>query len=93
MYKIKLLSWANKNISEIINFISWDNLFYANKVYEYIYKSILLLKEFPFIWKPHKDWLREIVDPKYWFRIFYKVDLEDEIIYIISLFKYKNNWE
>jgi len=90
MYKIKLLYSANEDILEIINFISGDNLFYANKVYEYIYKSVLLLKDFPFIWKSRKGWLREIVDPKYWFRIFYKIDSEREIVYIISIFKYKN---
>ncbi len=80
------------DLKEIADFISQDNPFYANKVIDIIYDSIEKLEIFPLLWKERKENLREIIDPKYWFRIIYELNTESKIINIISIFKYKNNW-
>ncbi len=90
MYKITYSEDTLYDLREIADYISLDNPFYAKKVITKIYKSIEFLETYPFIWKPRHDELRELVEPQYKFRIFYKV--EDKNIYIISIFKYKNNW-
>ncbi len=77
-----------KNLNEIANYISLDNPFQAKSVLENIYTSIDYLLLFPLIWKERKDWIREIVEKKYKYRIFYKII--NQTVYIISIFKYKD---
>lgn len=90
MYKIIYSEDTLLDLQEIADYISSDNPFYAKKVITKIYKSIEFLETYPFIGKPRKDEIRELVEPQYKFRIFYKV--ENKSVYIISIFKYKNNW-
>ncbi len=92
MYKIYYSEDSLNDLKDIVNYISLDNLFFANKVINNIYDSIELLEKFPFIWKERKDNLREIVEPNYWYRIIYKIDLDNTIINIVSIFKYKNSY-
>jgi len=42
------------------------------------------------IWKEIDNNVRVIVEPIYKYKIVYEV--RDEYIYILSVFKYKNNW-
>ena len=81
---------ALKDLSEISYYISLDNPFESKKVIEEIYSSIDYLKDFPYLWKQRKDWLRELVS-KNKYRVFYKIG--EGKIYILSIFKYKNSWE
>lgn len=90
MYKIVILPYARQNILEVVNYIAQDNLFYANKVQEYIKKSILLLSDFPYIWKELDLIYRQIVESKYKFKIVYK--LENEIIYIVAVYREQEKW-
>jgi len=88
MYKIVYSKDSIFDLKEISNYIALDNPFYSRKVINKIYSSIELLEKFPYIWKERKDNIREIVEPNYKFRIFYKID--ENVIYIISIFKWKN---
>lgn len=90
MYKVEFLKGALEDYINIGQYIALDNLFYSNQVLNKIQSSIDLLEIFPFIWKIRKEWIREIVEPQYKFRIFYKI--EQNTIYIVSIFKYKDNW-
>ncbi|MDD2871621.1 MAG: type II toxin-antitoxin system RelE/ParE family toxin [Candidatus Gracilibacteria bacterium] len=90
MYKIVILPYARQNILEVVNYIAQDNLFYANKVQEYIKKSILLLSDFPYIGKELDLIYRQIVESKYKFKIVYK--LENEIIYIVAVYREQEKW-
>ncbi len=60
MYKIKIQKRAIKSITKTIKYISQDSVFYANQVQEYIYKSIKLLEDFPFLWTDIW-WYRKII--------------------------------
>jgi plasmid stabilization system protein ParE len=75
----------------IWEYIAKDNLFYANEVLNKIDSSIETILDFPFIWKEIENWLRIIIEPIYKYKIVYEV--RKEIIYIVSIFKYKNLWE
>jgi len=87
MYRIEFFDSAMKDLQEISIYISLDNPFQSKKVLESIETSINYLQEFPYLWKERKDWLRELIS-KHKYRVFYKV--ENEVVYIISIFKYKD---
>jgi len=91
MYKIIFYNDAFLNYHEIWQYIAQDNLYYANEVLDKIDSSIDKIIMFPFIWEEIESWIRRIVEPKYKFKIVYEVKWK--IIYIISIFKYKNIWE
>jgi len=90
MYKVELLPKAITDIINVVDYISKDNVFYANKVQEYINKSIMLLWDFPFIWIKLNDTYRQIVEPHYKFKIVYRV--LNDTIYIVSIFREQNSW-
>lgn len=90
MFKIKLLDDAKIDYNSIWDFIANDNLFYANEVLNKINKSIFLLKDFPYIWRDLDGKYRQIVEPKYKFKIVYKVG--KNIIYIVSIFREQDRW-
>lgn len=90
MHSIKLLKSAEEDLKNISNYISEDNSYQAKLVLNSIKNSINYLLLFPFLWKERKDWLREIIDKNYKYRIFYKVS--NTTVYIISIFKFKNNF-
>ncbi len=86
MYNMILYKTAIIDLKQISAYMSLNNPFLAKKVLDDIYASIEYLKEFPYLWKERKDWLRELVI-KYKFRVFYKI--KHETVYIVSIFKYK----
>ena len=88
MYKIKYLSSARKDIADIYKFIALDNPVIALNVIEKIRKTIWYLSDFPFIWIDIENWLMKLVDTKYHYIIFYKINWS--IIEIVSVFKNKN---
>ncbi len=74
MHKIIYSPQSNQDLIEIYTFIATDNLFYASKVIEKIKYSINFLKEYPSLGKKVDDNnLREIVEPRYGFRIVYQI--------------------
>ncbi len=91
MYKIEFTDEANFEYLQIWQYIAQDNLFYANEVLNKIDHSINMISIFPFLGKIIKNDIRKIVEPKYKFTIVYKIDLN--VIFILSIFKYKNLWE
>jgi len=91
MHKIIYTKRVQLNLIEIKNFISKDNPYYAIKVINNIESTIDILKNYPFIWKEVSDIHRLITEPKYKFKIVYRINWD--IIYILSIFKYQNNWE
>lgn len=91
MYKIKIFKVAIHSITSITKHIAEDNLFYANKVQEYIYKSIYLLKDFPFIWKEIDKNHRIIIESHYKFKIVYKITWK--IIFIVWIYKEQKDWK
>ncbi|MCK9272254.1 type II toxin-antitoxin system RelE/ParE family toxin [Candidatus Gracilibacteria bacterium] len=88
MFKIIYSDLVKQDLIEISNFISIDNPFYATKVVGYLTRSIDILKIYPLLGKERRGGIREIIDNKYKYRIFYKINGKN--IYIISIFKYKN---
>ena len=82
---------ASLDYITIWEYIAKDNLFYANEVLNKIDSSIETILDFPFIWKEIENWLRIIIEPIYKYKIVYEV--RKDIIYIVSIFKYKNLWE
>jgi len=91
MYKIKFYKKAKEQYLQICEFIAQDNLFYANEVLNKIDSSIETILMFPFIWVELWKGIRKIVEPNYKYKIVYKISWD--IIYIVSVFKYKNLWE
>lgn len=75
-------------IEEIFSFVAQDNPVSAVDVVQRIYHTIENLRVFPYLWKQDSWGIREIVEPRYKFRILYL--LKGETIYIVSIFRYKN---
>lgn len=90
MYKKIISKQAKLEYAWISEYIAKDNMFYANKVLSKIDESIDLLLEYPFIWKKIIKNHRIIVEPNYRFKVIYRI--EWDIIYIVSIFKYKDSW-
>lgn len=92
MYKIIFSKTANQDLWEIYSYISGDSPLYADKVVDKIILTISNLSLFPYLGKPtNDDNLREIVEPRYGFRIIYQIVWKT--IYILAVFKYKNDWK
>ena len=90
MYKIKIYKKAINTITKTIEYISQDNVFYANQVQEYIYKSIKLLESFPFLWVQKNDY-RVIFEPNYKFKIVYKI--KKDTICIVWIYREQSSWK
>jgi len=90
MYKIFYTPESEDNLADIFEFIWEDNLFYATKVLTSIKSTIDILKLFPLSWKGIDNNKRMVVDSSYWYTIIY--NFESWNIYILSIYKYKNNW-
>jgi len=90
MYKLIIQKRAILNITKIVEYIREDNLFYANKVQEYIKQSISLLSDFPFLWTSINSTHRKIVEPNYKFKIIYKI--EWDIVYIVWVYREQKSW-
>jgi len=90
MYKVEFYRKALKEYQEIWEYIWQDNLFYANKVLKNIDDTIDTIKIFPSIWKSISKTHRLIVESEYKYKIVYRI-LWD-IIYIVSISKYKKDW-
>lgn len=91
MFRKIITKEALKELNEISNFIAEDNLFFALKVIDNINETINTITIFPYIWKKLNENHRIIIEPQYKYKIIYRI--EKEIIYIVSVFKYKNEWE
>lgn len=90
MYNIKILKKAEIDLINITSFIADDNPYQAKIVIDKIKNTLEYLKNFPFIWKNIESWLREIIESQYKFRIVYKISWNN--IRVVSIFKYKENW-
>jgi len=90
MYSLRFYNDAKLDYDNIWKYIAQDNMYYANEVLDKIDSSIDKIIMFPFIWEEIESWIRKIVDPKYKYKIIYEVKWK--IIYIISIFKYRNLW-
>lgn len=90
MYRVEVLKRATNSIISTVNYIAEDNIFYANLVQEYIYKSINLLKDFPYLWT--EKWIyRVIVEPKYKFKIVYRI--KDNTIFVVWVYREQKSWK
>ena len=87
MYNVEFTFRALKNIDDIKSYISIDNPIIWNKVITSILNTVQYLYMFPKLWI-EKGIYREIIEPVYRYQIRYKVD--KDIIYIITIYKYKN---
>lgn len=91
MLNISYSNKVKKDLKSISDFIAQDSPIYAVKTIQSIQKTIVLLSEFPYVWKTI-DWsLREVVETKYKYKIVYEVDKTEVII--LSVYKYQNTWE
>lgn len=88
MYKIIITDNWIQNIEFIKTYI-WD---YSVIVLKKVFHTISHLSYFPNSWFDIWDWLFEIIDSKYKFKIIYKIDYNKNIIYVVSIFKWKPTW-
>ncbi len=77
-----------EQIEGIFSFVAQDNPVSAVDVIQRIYHTIENLRVFPYLGKTDSGILREIIEPRYKFRIIYLV--RDNTIYIVSIFKHQN---
>lgn len=91
MFKILLSQEAIDNLEDIKNFIAVDNEQYSNKVIDIILNVVNNISYFPNLWKDVEwyDWLRELIEPNFWYRIVYRI-LDNKEIEIVTIFKYKD---
>ncbi len=87
---IKYTPEAKRNLSEIQFYIFQDNPYYSIKVLKSIENTINFLKDFPYLWVWVNSILRKIIETKYKYTIFYKVNEKNKTIEIISISKFKN---
>jgi len=91
VFEIKIQKRAIDSITKTVKYISEDNIFYANQVQEYIYKSIKLLENFPLLWILKESWYRIIIEPKYKFKIVYRI--KENIVYIVWVYREQKSWK
>ncbi len=89
MHKIIFSQEAKNNISDIEHFISIESTLWATKVLSSIKGMIDYLKVLPEIWRPIGNDVRQLVEPKYKYRIIYTFWEKDSII-ILNIIKYQN---
>jgi len=87
MYKIIYTKESEDNLSDIFDYISEDNDFYAAKVLQNIKLTIDILKLFPLSWVIIDENIRMIIDTKYRYSIYYNFNLDKVII--LYVWKYK----
>jgi len=92
MLNIEFQELAHENLDFIFSYIAENDKIIAIKVIQKINNTIKNLELFPYMWKPTIWRLREIIEPKYKFRIIYYLNEEEKTITIISIFKNKNNF-
>lgn len=90
MLNLEFQELADIDLDFIFHFIADQDRLMAVKVIQKIYKTISNLKTFPYMGKINSFGLREIVEPKYKFRIIYEVNWDT--IFIVSIFKNKNTF-
>lgn len=90
MYKLIMQKRAINSIIQTVEYIREDNPFYANQVQEYIKQSINLLSDYPLLWFSINDKNRAITEPKYKFKIVYRVKWNT--IYIIWVYREQKSW-
>lgn len=91
MYKIIFTDKVHNDMDNIFDFIAQDNPFYAHQVYKNITKAATLLWEFPYIGVSIEWWFRQIVEPRYKFKIVYSID--EDTVYIVSVFREQQDWK
>lgn len=91
MHKIFFTPLSEEDLQNIYAYIAEDNPFYAEDVLSKIHHSIDFLKEFPLIGTELEGNKRYIVEPRYRYKIVYRISNSDTIE-ILSVFKYKENW-
>lgn len=91
MFKIYYTPQSEENLIDIFWYISQDNSFYAAKVISSIKNTIDILKLFPLAWKKLNNTNKLIVESHYKFKVVYRIKWD--YIYIVSIFKYQNDWE
>ena len=90
MLRVEFSQEANLEYMGVWEYIAKDNLFFANEVLDKIDSTIETILIFPMIWKEIENNIRMIVEPIYKYKIVYEV--KNDYIYILAVFKYKNNW-
>jgi len=87
MYKIVYTKESENNLSDIFDYISEDNDFYAAKVLQNIKTTIDILKLFPLSWTLINENIRMIVDTKYRYSIYYTLKWNDVVILYVSKYR------
>ncbi len=87
MYKIIYTKESENNMSDIFDYISDDNDFYAAKVLQSIKSTIDILKLFPLSWIIINENVRIIVDSKYRYSIYYSFNWKEVVV--LYLWKYR----
>jgi len=73
MLKVKLLKNFNVQLKEICDYIAKDNPLKAEEVYLSILEYIKLLKFFPLMWRKISKNYRELIIPRYKYKVVYKI--------------------
>ncbi|MBW7954696.1 type II toxin-antitoxin system RelE/ParE family toxin [Candidatus Gracilibacteria bacterium] len=87
MYKIVYTKESENNMSDIFDYISEDNDFYAAKVLQNIKQTIDILKLFPSSGTIITQSVRIIVDTKYRYSIYYNFNGKEVVILYIGKYR------
>ena len=74
MYKLKLRKRFTIKLDEIKKFIALDNIEKSLEVENFILDYIKILKYYPLMWRKLDNTYRQIVLPKYKYKIVYEID-------------------
>ncbi|MDD3793314.1 MAG: type II toxin-antitoxin system RelE/ParE family toxin [Candidatus Gracilibacteria bacterium] len=87
MYKIIYTKESEDNMSDIFDYISNNNDFYAAKVLQSIKSTIDILKLFPLSGAIINSNIRIIVDSKYRYSIYYSFNGKEVVILYLGKYK------
>ncbi len=85
MYQLSFEERFIKKLKEIIDYIALDNYLKAVEIKDFIFDYIKILKHYPLLWKRLANNYRQIVLPKYRYKIVYKINKQDKTILIYSI--------
>jgi len=87
MYKLKFEKRFVLKMEEIINYISLKNYEKALEIKNFIFDYIKLLQYYPLMWRKLDNVYRQLVLPKYKYKIVYKIDKKNKVIEVYSIWR------
>ena len=87
MYKLEFEKRFILKMEEIINYISVDNYEKAMEVKDFIFDYVKILQYYPLMWIKLDNTYRQIVLPKYKYKIVYEIDEKNKVVLLYSIWR------